>query len=46
MQYIKQKFEDRFYTYKPGEFLPIWEGGQLRNRNQFIVYKLKQIIAK
>jgi len=46
MQYIKQTFENKFYTYKPGEFLPIWEGGELRNRNQFVIYKLKQLFSK
>jgi hypothetical protein len=46
MQYIKQKFEDRFYTYKPGEFLPIFEGGQLANRNQFIFYKIKKAFTR
>jgi hypothetical protein len=46
MQYIKQKFEEKFYTYKPGEFLPIFEGGELANRKQFVLYKIRSMVLK
>ena len=46
MQYIIQKYEQTIYGYKPGEFLPVWEGGRLRNRNQFIIYKIKKILTR
>lgn len=46
MQYITQKLEQTIYGYDTSEFFPIWEGGQLRNRNDFIKYKIKKIFRK
>jgi len=46
MQHITQKLQDKFYTYQPGEFLPIYEGGVLLNRREFMIYKLKSIVRK
>lgn len=46
MQHIKQKYNQAIYGYTPGEFLPVWEGGELRNRNQFIIYKIRKIFTK
>ena len=34
--------KNKYYTYQPGEFLPIYMDGQLANRKQFHAYKLKK----
>lgn len=34
--------KNKYYTYQPGEFLPIFEGGVLANRKQFHMYKIKK----
>jgi hypothetical protein len=31
-----------FGSYQPGEFLPIWSGGELLNVDAFVAYKLKR----
>lgn len=31
------------YTYQPGEFLPVYSGGVLLNRKEFIAYKAGKI---
>lgn len=36
------KIKNKYYQYTPGEFLPIYYGGQLANRNDFHLYKLKK----
>lgn len=34
--------KNKYYTYQPGEFLPIYMDGELANRKQFHMYKLKK----
>lgn len=34
--------KNKYYQYQPGEFLPIWMDGELSNRKQFHLYKLKR----
>jgi hypothetical protein len=38
-----QILKSKYYTYQPGEFLPIYVGGELTNRRQFHAYRLKWI---
>lgn len=33
-------------NYKPGEFLPIYEGGELVNKNAFLKYKARCVFIK
>lgn len=37
---IKQKY----FTYQPGEFLPVYIDGKLANRREFHMYRLRWII--
>lgn len=37
---IKQKY----YTFTPGEFLPIYNGNQLMNKRDFHIYKIKWML--
>lgn len=39
---LKQRFDSALYGYSPDEFLPVFEDGQLANRNKFIVYKAER----
>lgn len=34
--------KNKYYTYQPNEFLPIYSGGILTNKNEFHIYKLKK----
>ena len=34
--------KNKYYTYTPNEFLPIFEDGKLANRKDFHLYKLKK----
>jgi hypothetical protein len=36
------KIKNKYYTYTPNEFLPIYDGGVLANKNEFHIYKLKK----
>lgn len=36
------KIKNKYYQYKPGEFLPIYMDGELANRRAFHLYKLKK----
>jgi len=38
-------FKNKYYTYTPNEFLPIFEGGVLTNRKDFHIYKLKKALT-
>lgn len=37
------KLKNKYETYKPGEFLPIYCDGELANKKEFHRYKLKQL---
>jgi len=37
--------KNKYYTYKPGEFLPIYMDGQLANKKSFHLYKVKKAIT-
>lgn len=36
------KIKNKYYTYQPNEFLPIYAEGVLTNKNDFHIYKLKK----
>lgn len=36
--------KNKYYTYQPGEFLPIFMDGELANRKQFHMYKAKKAL--
>ncbi len=37
--------KNKYYTYQPNEFLPIYEEGILANRRDFHLYKLKKALT-
>lgn len=50
MQYINNKIQTikyeinlAIYGYRCGEFLPVYSGGEMLNRNAFIAYKAKRV---
>lgn len=34
------KIKNKYYTYQPNEFLPIYYDGKLSNKSEFHIYKL------
>lgn len=38
---MKELIINRFDSYNPNEFLPIFEGNEMINKNEFVAYKLK-----
>jgi hypothetical protein len=36
------KIKNKYYTYQPGEFLPIYHDGVLTNRREFHIYRIKR----
>lgn len=39
---IKNHILNKYYTYVPGEFLPIYSGNDLINKKEFALYKAKR----
>lgn len=37
--------KNKYYTYKPGEFLPVRSGGELLNKRDFHAYRIKKILG-
>lgn len=37
------KIKNAYNTYEPNQFLPIYYDGQLANRREFHIYKLKKV---
>ena len=46
MKNIQNKINIALHNYQPGEFLPIYEGGELANRRAFVAYKLRCLVVK
>lgn len=44
MKHITQIVKEKYYTYQPGEFLPVYSGGELINKRQFHAYRIKWIL--
>jgi len=40
MKNITQTIKSQYYRYNPGEFLPVYSGGELLNKTDFHKYKL------
>jgi len=41
--YMINKIKNKYETYTPGEFLPIYYDGRLANKKEFHLYKLKKV---
>lgn len=39
---IKTPIKNKFYTYVPGEFFPVFIDNELANRGEFFAYKAKR----
>lgn len=37
--------KNKYYTYTPNEFLPVFSGGELLNKREFHAYKIKKILG-
>ena len=37
--------KNKYYTYQPGEFLPVYSGGVLLNKSDFHKYRIKKILS-
>lgn len=44
MKNIKTIIQNNYYRYQPGEFLPIYSGGELVNKREFHKYRIKWIV--
>jgi len=44
MKSITQTIKEKYYTYQPGEFLPVYVDGKLANKRQFHAYRIKWIL--
>lgn len=38
--------KNKYYTYEPNQFLPIYVDGALANRNEFHLYKFKRVASR
>lgn len=41
---LTQTIKAKYYTFQPGEFLPVYRDGQLANKREFHIYRIKWII--
>lgn len=41
---ITKIIKEKYYTYQPGEFLPVYSGGELINKRDFHKYRISWII--
>lgn len=44
MKHLTQTLKTKYYTYQPGEFLPVYSGGEMLNKRQFHAYRIKWIL--
>jgi len=44
MKRITNTIKQTYYRYQPGEFLPIYSGGEMLNKRDFHIYRIKWII--
>lgn len=44
MKRITNIIRNKYYRYQPGEFLPIYSGGEMINKRDFHAYRIKWII--
>lgn len=44
LKHITNTIKSKYYTFQPGEFLPVYSGGELLNKREFHLYKLKWIV--
>lgn len=41
---LKQTLKSKYYTFQPGEFMPVYSGGVLLNKAEFHRYRIMWII--
>jgi hypothetical protein len=41
---MKTLLLNTFYTYNPDEFLPVWSGTELINKNEYLYYKARKVV--
>jgi len=41
---LKQTFINHYYRFQPGEFLPVYSGGELINKREFHAYRIKWLV--
>ena len=44
MKTIKTYIEQKYYIYQRGDFFPVYEAGELRNKREFHYYRIKQLL--
>jgi hypothetical protein len=44
MKNITQTIKIKYYTYQPGEFFPVYSGGELLNKREFHKYRIGWIV--
>jgi len=44
MKHLTNIIKNKYYRLQPGEFLPIYSGGELINKREFHAYRIKWII--
>jgi len=44
MKHLTNIIKNKYYRFQPGEFLPIYSGGELINKREFHAYRIKWII--
>jgi hypothetical protein len=42
---LKQTIKNHYYRYNPGEFLPVYSGGELINKRDFHTYRIKWLLS-
>jgi len=45
MKTINKIIKDKYNTYQGGEFMPVYQAGELLNKREFHTYKAKQAIS-
>jgi hypothetical protein len=46
MENITNTIKAKYYRYQPGEFLPVYQDGELSNRSDFHRYRIRQLISR
>lgn len=44
-KHITNTIKNKYYRYQPGEFLPIYSGGEMVNKRDFHIYRIKWIFT-
>lgn len=44
MKHLTNRIKDKYYTYVPGEFMPIFIDGHLANKKEYAAYKITRLV--